>query len=386
MNTLFKGKLVAKRLVAGSVVFLVISALLPLSANAAKPAVDNFYVTGGSWVNDVNQTRWNASFSDEDGLKRATFKVWSTQGNCQVAGGAGCLPGQKVAEWTKSLGGETSASIMNESVHGIIRPFVNGSYVTQVEVEDNISEKEVSELKWFWIDKYNPGTPSITSPSQNKSFDTSRVRFNWTNVSDTVPASGLRSGIQGYVFELYKGSSRLHQTGIRSASDITMTSLANGNYRARVRAVDNAGNYGDWSAFRNITVDKNGNEPADEPTEDPSEEPDTPQGTVSDAATDAADAIAEAIPTLSDIDSPTKEVKDSKNKKKKGEVLGTADENIDEDTGLEAEAGSFWKKLKGLFKKWWFWLIVAAIVAFLIWLLSRRREEKDNIEANQYDI
>lgn len=240
------------------------------------------------------------------------------------------------------------------------------------------------------IDNNPPDAPTLIAPAHESESDATDVIFNWSDVDGAVEYKLWVDGTEYLTTESEK-----------------LMTLSDGIYTWKAKARDTAGHWSDWSDTWTLNVSTT-TDPVEEPDEDDGGDTDGSDSSGNDGGTgddtgnegailgvvDEGGAVTPVAAfdsniggiggpgTLADLDDATKDKKKKKKKDDEGGVLGAIDET-DDDTGIEAEAGSFWDSLKGLMKKWWFWLIVAAIIIFLLWILGRKREEKDNMSINK---
>jgi len=100
------------------------------------------------------------------------------------------------------------------------------------------------------IDKTSPTVPVLLNPGNYT--NSVSVLFGWNASNDSA------SGLSYYIFEYSLSSSFTSAvTSTTNSTNISITSLEDGRtYFLRVKAVDVAGNEGNWSNTRNITVDR----------------------------------------------------------------------------------------------------------------------------------
>lgn len=103
------------------------------------------------------------------------------------------------------------------------------------------------------LDKSRPIAPTISYPAEAQYFKTTPISNEWTTISDI---SGIEQYRIEYVYDdghsFYDAPYRYTTTNSRShAPGIT----EQGGVRFRVQAIDNAGNYGDWSGWRHYYYD-----------------------------------------------------------------------------------------------------------------------------------
>ncbi len=141
---------------------------------------------------------------------------------------------------------------------------VQGTYGVQVRAVDKAGNKSawfggsegINNSCTYTVDWTAPSAPTITSPSNGDYFNSIPITANWTAVTDT---SGIAKYQVGYVYDdhhTFSGStcSDLPNGGCRDvAGNVTSRGHVpglneQGGVTIYVRAVDNAGNVGAWSA------------------------------------------------------------------------------------------------------------------------------------------
>jgi hypothetical protein len=213
-----------------------------------------------------------------------------------------------VGETTVSLTpGAWSATFDTSGLEeGVEYCFLAGAY-------DTVGNWGATDYWTFTVDHAAPGKVTLDSPSSGSSRALSSVTFNWlAPVGDAVK----------YEFEVGKNPTLVDGKlpGAVTASDLAalkkvVSGLANGTWYWHVRALDAAGNAGEWSELWTLSIDvpappkapakppvlgTTGNEPTDEPTTEPTAEPteeptDEPTEEPSDEPTD--EPTEEAAPT-----------------------------------------------------------------------------------------
>ncbi|HHN81460.1 MAG TPA: PEGA domain-containing protein [Methanomicrobia archaeon] len=107
-------------------------------------------------------------------------------------------------------------------------------------------------------DAEGPQTPSLSSPADGSYVIVNPPTLTWSSVQDE-PQDEDNTGIDSYTLQ-YSTSSTFTPSNTTTVSDISSTSytftfsLANNTYYWRVKAVDNAGNEGNWSSARSFTI------------------------------------------------------------------------------------------------------------------------------------
>ena len=97
------------------------------------------------------------------------------------------------------------------------------------------------------VDTQDPNTPDLISPEDDTLTNNTRPTFSWEAASDNGPA-----GVVGYNIQI---GTTVYTVIAPTTAYIPPSSLANGSHTWAVRAYDAAGNYGEYSAARTLTVD-----------------------------------------------------------------------------------------------------------------------------------
>ncbi len=105
---------------------------------------------------------------------------------------------------------------------------------------------------YFTLDTQGPSAPSLSSPTNGQVLTDGVVLFEWSDVSGVA------------VYEIMvDNNSQFNQPEIRdgtltTSTFFTTTALTDATYHWRVRARDEAGNWGDWSESWDFTIDTTG--------------------------------------------------------------------------------------------------------------------------------
>ena len=127
-------------------------------------------------------------------------------------------------------------------------------YYWKVQAKDNAGNVGVySSSRSFRIDVTAPSAPSLVSPANGATINDNTPTFRWAAVTDP----------SGVAYKLQYSTDNTFQTAttIENLLDNTYTvpdnmALVDNKYYWRVRAIDGAGNQGDWSSTWQFTVQK----------------------------------------------------------------------------------------------------------------------------------
>jgi hypothetical protein len=127
----------------------------------------------------------------------------------------------------------------------------DAEYIWKIKGLNNVSETSFSERSIF-IDRVQPNQPNLSLPANEASLTGLTVNFNWTIISDV---GNIQSPIH---YELYISNtldfSNILYTFQTSEQLKTHVFGTSGVYYWKVRAVDEAGNYGTYSQIRKFTI------------------------------------------------------------------------------------------------------------------------------------
>ena len=382
---------------------LIFSLALTSIPTAQAADVPGFFFTENSYggnanvsdrfVNNVGYVRLHGSVYAPEGQPEVTAKIWHTAGICLPGVIGDCQPGNlKIAEFNVPVVPDSRPdyyTFTNVPISGMIKPFTDGSWVGQIEavVPEANTVAATSDYSWFWIETREPHLPELLSPANTGTVAEGEVNFDWTDVMDYVPPSGLLSGLQGYYFELYTDSSlsnKIFDSDLTGVSQDTVPGLMAGTYYWRVRAVDNVGNFTSWTAPWQFTIEKP-EEPTEEPPPPPNDNPEDPRDN-SDTDTDMTDSsvtttsdsgtVAGTTTTAENIEndyrdlttsaarilgafSDEAEAAETEIAPDEGEVKGVANEVV---TGEMCTAENFW---------WWLPLVIGFAVSLMLTIFAR---------------
>jgi len=175
-------------------------------------------------------------------------------------------------EWTQISIDEPSE--VTSPVRYILQVDTNRNFISPLRVDSTSASYDtfnLSERKYFWrvraydlagnqgifsgqdsfgVDITSPSIVSLISPSNNNYLNDSTINLIWYQASDNL------SGIQHYIVQ-YAFDSIFTQGLVDTISnDTTFTmTLADSTYYWRTRAIDRAGNEGNWSSVFSFEID-----------------------------------------------------------------------------------------------------------------------------------
>ncbi|MCD6215721.1 MAG: hypothetical protein J7J92_01445 [Candidatus Aenigmarchaeota archaeon] len=121
----------------------------------------------------------------------------------------------------------------------------DGTYYYRIRAVDSAgNEGEWSNLLTVIVDTTPPSVPALISPEVNYYTNDQTPTFVWGSATDEI------SGVSQYEIMIDTAS---YQAGTTSFAPTN--NLGEGTYTWKVRAQDNAGNWGSWSGSRSLTVD-----------------------------------------------------------------------------------------------------------------------------------
>ncbi len=121
-------------------------------------------------------------------------------------------------------------------------------------IANNTNGKNESDVRTFICDRTPPPAPNLTSPRNNNVTDDKSVTFSWSPVSDDTSNSPDVSGIAYYEIQVSTDPNFTNITLDDTTTGTSITREVEGRLYWRVRAWDRAGNAGEFSEVRNITV------------------------------------------------------------------------------------------------------------------------------------
>ncbi|MDD5489446.1 MAG: Ig-like domain-containing protein [Candidatus Moranbacteria bacterium] len=145
------------------------------------------------------------------------------------------------------LTSENSGWVSIGNVLGISTNLTDGQWQLQLKAEDNAGNQsgEVSSAT-LTVDSVNPSKPVITSPADETYFKTTPIKGEWTASSDS--GSGIKEYRVEYIYDDgHTFSGGPYRTTTNTWRNHSPSPSEQGGVTIRVQALDNAGNYSDWS-------------------------------------------------------------------------------------------------------------------------------------------
>jgi parallel beta-helix repeat protein len=134
----------------------------------------------------------------------------------------------------------------------VLNAMVEGIWYWRVRAEDNAGNIGAwAEGKWFRIDVTPPAAPTLFSPANGLRTNDNTPTFEWTPVSDvSAPVT-----YEIWIDNDFDFTSREAENSGQIGNSYVPTALADENYNWKVRARDNAGNFGEWSNVWTFLID-----------------------------------------------------------------------------------------------------------------------------------
>ena len=127
----------------------------------------------------------------------------------------------------------------------------DGDYLWRVKASNQNSETNFTERK-FILDRQAPGVPQLSEPSNQFQTPYGAIEFKWQDISNTSEITDIY-----YDFEISDDvdfSNIIFAEQFEEVS-VTYTFEDSGTYYWRVRALDKAGNFGDFSNSRSLILE-----------------------------------------------------------------------------------------------------------------------------------
>ncbi len=161
----------------------------------------------------------------------------------------GSPDGAIIKNWTSLPGNASQFVNIAITASGFTSNLVSGSktYYLSVKAQDRMGIYSSVGSAAFKVDAVKPNAPLINTLRPSS---VSSITAQWTIPTD-MPSNG--SGIAGYEYELYKGSTRAIPLTSIGVNQKIFTGLSRGAYTLRVRAIDKVGNGSDFVS-RSITL------------------------------------------------------------------------------------------------------------------------------------
>jgi len=165
--------------------------------------------------------------------------------------------------WSGTTPSDGAFNSPSENFNFYVGPLADGTYTVDVRATDAAGNTEDPKSSTFCIDTVKPsatGTPTHSDldsgvdgipPLAGWDDDTSVV-FMWTAATDPAPSCGL----DHYEVQVStNGGDWSGSANVGLALTYSVAGVDGSNYKVRVRAVDSAGNNGDWTESATIYVD-----------------------------------------------------------------------------------------------------------------------------------
>ncbi|MEW6069363.1 MAG: DUF835 domain-containing protein, partial [Candidatus Thermoplasmatota archaeon] len=110
-----------------------------------------------------------------------------------------------------------------------------------------------SETRKIKIDTYPPSAPILEKPQNNSVLPNNIVQFSWPPVNDI---GANPSGVKYYILRIYEWEELKYELELES--NFTELNLTDSTYYWQVRAIDLAGNFGNWSTRFKFEVNTGG--------------------------------------------------------------------------------------------------------------------------------
>ena len=201
-----------------------------------------FYLTGGTTASASAPVEWDVAYAN---VYKTSVLDWTNQ-NITITGNAvDSLSGTVAYAFTTTDTTPTSwtdVSTTNSTVTGTYEASANGIiFFWAKDANGNVSKTATI------VEKMDKDAPIVTMGEQPA----------WSNVSSTITWSGNDNGGSGIAkYELHHGDFYTYDMGLNTsyswyAKDYTLGSTA----AVYIRAIDVAGNVGEWSEVRNLRLD-----------------------------------------------------------------------------------------------------------------------------------
>jgi hypothetical protein len=192
-----------------------------------------------STANITQQTIILNSPADKDTTKSMSFTFkWNTIYNADD---------YRFEIWTPNFSGTNvlSVSLATDSFKYVLD---EGAYEWGVRGQNSTTNTQYSKRSIF-IDTTRPNTPVLIAPILNDTIsDTISLDFSWSH--GIVTGSSIKDSLY-----IYSDQAMMNIIRQKYLNSTTYTdSLGNGNFWWRVRSIDAAGNYSNYSSLRKFTV------------------------------------------------------------------------------------------------------------------------------------
>lgn len=206
--------------------------------NSSETDYVTYSLTIDSTANLTQQTIVLVSPSNHDttNITAFTFK-WDTLYNADD---------YRFEIWTPDFSGTQllSLTLETDSLHYTLS---EGAYEWGVRGQNSSTNTQYSKRS-LYIDLTNPNTPALLTPSNSAILNDTIIYFSWSR--GTVTGSGIKDSLY-----IYTDSSMVHIKRQKYLSAAYYSdSLGLGSYWWRVRSIDAAGNYSNYSLLRKFKI------------------------------------------------------------------------------------------------------------------------------------
>jgi hypothetical protein len=133
----------------------------------------------------------------------------------------------------------------------------DGTYTVQATAADKAGNALIGAAITFTLDNTPPDAPALVSPDNGSTTTNTTPTFDWSDIVDPSPSSGLGSYELQIDDDSGFGSVNLNRTGLATSTYTLAGSeaLAVGTWYWRARVLDAAGNAGAYSGSRSLTIE-----------------------------------------------------------------------------------------------------------------------------------
>ncbi len=186
-------------------------------------------ITITATANDSTSGVRDVTIYSRHSADNSTFSAWENRGT------------DATSPWSWDL-------VLNENVYWEF-------YTRASDVAGNLEDAPAEADALCAVDNVAPDKPTLVSPENNTTVSTSTPTFKWTTVTDL---SGVTYTLQVDNEDSFASPYVYYKTGITDNQHTSENTLADGTYYWRVRAVDGAGNLGEWADRFKLTIQTGG--------------------------------------------------------------------------------------------------------------------------------